>query len=88
MPYVKQSERELFQFGIDDIAQNIDEDTTPGQLNYILTKVALSYLTAHGRSYTTMAEIVSAFECAKLEFVRRQVDGYEDLKIKENGDVS
>ncbi len=80
MPYIKQWERE-----------GLNSEHTPaklsGELNYILTMEAKRYLATHGVSYRVMNEIIGAFEAAKLEFYRRVVAPYEDLKIKENGDV-
>ena len=39
------------------------------------------------QNYQAINDIVGAVEGAKLEFVRRIVNPYEDKKIKENGDV-
>lgn len=60
---------------------------TPGELNYLLTLTALDYLDHHKLSYKTLSEVVAAFECAKLEFVRRIVGPYEDSKVRSNGDL-
>jgi hypothetical protein len=59
----------------------------PGELNYLLSITALDYLDHHRLSYKTLSEIVAAFECAKLEFVRRVVDPYESGKMRESGDL-
>jgi hypothetical protein len=58
-----------------------------GDLNYALTLVVRSYLKSHGTSYQTINDIVGALEGCKVEFQRRVVAPYEDLKIVENGDV-
>jgi hypothetical protein len=42
---------------------------------------------AKGKNYQTVNDIVGALEGAKMEFYRRAAAPYEDLKIKENGDV-
>ena len=45
-------------------------------------------LEKHGKSsFVNMATLLSEVECAKLEFYRRKVEIYEDIKIRENGDV-
>jgi hypothetical protein len=81
MPYIKgQGTRNAIEDGV-------HVPGTAGELNYKLTMVALEYLESHGESYQTYAEIVSAFECAKLEMYRRQVVPYENQKRMENGDV-
>ena len=61
--------------------------TTAGELNFVLTRLVLRYLRLKGKSYATFNDIVGALEQAKDEFQRRVVHSYEDLKIKENGDV-
>lgn len=80
MPYIKQSDRDAIHDG-GRIAE------TPGELNYMLTLMAKLYLQKHGMSYTTINDIMGAFEGAKAEFYRRVAAPYEDKKIKENGDV-
>ncbi len=85
MPYIKKDDRLRISNEVD--AGIIPDLNTPGELNYFLTLVCLSYLDAKGMSYTNASEVVSSLECAKLEFYRRKVAPYEDEKIKENGDV-
>jgi hypothetical protein len=60
---------------------------TPGELNYVLTKLVIQYAQTKGLSYSTCNDIVGALEGAKAEFQRRVVAPYEDMKIKLNGDV-
>ena len=80
MPYIEQEDRGVLDSGI-------AIPSTPGELNYVLTRVAVEYLAAGKINYTRMAEVISAFECAKLEFARRVMAPYEDAKCQENGDV-
>jgi hypothetical protein len=81
MPYIKgQRRRSEIAFG-DSPAKNA------GELNYLITLLLLDYLKEKELSYQTLNDIVGALEGAKLEFVRRVVNPYEDQKIKENGDV-
>ena len=58
-----------------------------GELNFLLTEVCLDYIHRQGRKYSTFNDIIGALECAKQEFYRRLAAPYEDVKIKENGDV-
>ena len=61
---------------------------TPGELNYIITCVVTEYLGPRGEhSYTRINEVIGVLECAKLELYRRIAAPFEDIKIKENGDV-
>ncbi len=78
MPYLSQKEKD-----------SIDKEgpTTPGQLNFLFTKIIQFYLARKGVSYSSFNDILGAFEGAKLEFYRRVVSPYEDNKITENGDV-
>jgi hypothetical protein len=57
-----------------------------GELNYMLTKLVSQYV-REKLSYQRINDVVGALEGAKLEFVRRVVNPYEDNKIEENGDV-
>jgi hypothetical protein len=78
MPYIPYSQRLVVQ------------QTGPqkaGDLNYQLTLCVLGYLKAHGTSYQTINDCVGALEGAKLEFVRRVVNKYEDSAIQRNGDI-
>jgi len=82
MPYIKQEDRERLA------NINYREDIeTPGELNYLVTLLALTYIRKHGLNYQHINDVVGALEGAKLEFYRRIAAGYEDVKIKENGDV-
>ncbi len=81
MPYIK---REL-RIGI--YPEWEMDPQTSGELNYQLTVVAGAYLANKGLSYSTLNDILGAFEGAKLELYRRVAAPYEDTKIKENGDV-
>ena len=60
---------------------------SPGELNYVLTKICLFYLEDKGISYQTINDIVGALEGSKLEFYRRIANKYEDDSVVRNGDV-
>lgn len=79
MPYIKTEDRI-------DLGHGILPDCA-GELNYLFTKLATDYIDTKGLSYQTINDIVGALEGAKLEFVRRIVNPYEDSKIETNGDV-
>lgn len=79
MPYIKEEDREHIANG--------GRPRTAGELNYLLTLCTLDYVEDNGKSYQTYNDILGALEGCKLEMYRRRVAPYEDLKIKENGDV-
>ena len=69
----------------------------PGQLNFAITMLVLSYLglvpehdgwvTEAESSYAAFNEAIGVLECVKQELYRRAVAGYEDKKRSEHGDV-
>ena len=79
MPYITESDRSRLD--------EFNSPTTPGELNYLFTKLAIEYIDRNGLSYQNINDVVGALEGAKLEFYRRQAAGYEDMKIQLNGDV-
>lgn len=82
MPYIEPKRRkELKIKGIEELPQ------TSGELNYTFTYFINWYLNQKGESYQTYNDIIGALEGAKLELYARKVRPYEDIKIKENGDV-
>jgi len=79
MPYIKQIAR--LELKTERPAE------TAGELNYIFTQICINYLKKKGNNYQNVNDIIGALDSCKLEFYRRQVAPYEDLKIEENGDV-
>jgi hypothetical protein len=65
---------------------------TPGELNYLITKMVVDYLQRDREwdgteSYGSYNEVIGVLECAKMELYRRRVAVYEDRKAEINGDV-
>lgn len=79
MPYIKQERRKELT--------ELPAPKTPGELNYLLTVICRNYISARLLSYQTINDVMGALEGAKLEFYRRVAAPYEDIKIRENGDV-
>lgn len=79
MPYIKKVFRE-------DLKKRTPE--TAGELNYEITCLIQTYIKNNGKDYQNINDVIGALEGAKLEFYRRIVAPYEDLKIEENGDVN
>jgi len=92
MPYIKKNRRKKITFkevlGI--IKRKTPKD--PGELNYAITVLILDYIYTKkfqrgDFKYQDINDVLGALEGAKLEFYRRFAAEYENLKIKENGDV-
>jgi hypothetical protein len=79
MPYIKQDRR------LPDT--NLLHPQNTGELNYLFTTIAHTYLKQHGLNYQHLNDVIGALENAKLELYRRVASPYEDKKIQENGDV-
>ena len=85
MPYIPQERRKQFdEVGKSGHHPKLD---VPGELAYELTLKIVKYLKYHGRSFTTISDILGALEATKLEFNRRVIVPYEDDKRAQNGDV-
>ena len=81
MPYIQQHDRE-----IRDLSEQAYWLRDPGQLNFAITTIIKEYF-KQNPCYQSINDVVGALEGAKLEFYRRVAAPYEDVKIKENGDV-
>lgn len=56
-----------------------------GDLNYCFSRILSNLMS--DVSYSKVAVITGVLENVKQEFYRRVAEGYEDLKISENGDI-
>jgi len=85
MPYIISEKRRVFKKPLGDLMAFVEE---PGDLNYVISKLCLKYLRMkEPTSYALLNEIMGVLESAKLEFYRRRVVPYEDVKMNENGDI-
>lgn len=80
MPYIAKNRRIAIDSGM-------DFPTTEGELNYRITKLVLEWIRKKGESYATYNSVLGVLECVKHELYRRRIAGYEDEKMKANGDV-
>lgn len=92
MPYIKQNFRDELIPLIDALSQKITEinkanpaQTRDGLLNFAVTEVMNQ--TFPNARYTDFNEIIGFLECCKLEYYRKKIGPYEDLKETENGPV-
>jgi len=84
MPYISFELREVINEYLAGIGNNI---STAGELNYCFTVLMKYYLKKNNKSYKTLNDCIGVLEAAKLEFYRREVSIYEDLKKDINGDI-
>ena len=90
MPYIKPEDRSVYEPGLEHLRDAFAKvGAGDGDLNYVLTAVALAWLSYHQppHGYALCSDVVKAFECAKLEWYRRMLVSHENGKIAENGDV-
>ena len=83
MPYLQERDRGIIDGALNRFLSDIGR-LNAGGLNYIVTR-----LLTHNEpsTYQEYNDLIGALECCKLELYRRAVAPYEDVKIKENGDV-
>jgi hypothetical protein len=84
MPYVTAEARVRLDNAIRLLSYDI---ATMGELNYVVTRLALRLLARLGVRYENIAGIVGTLHLVVLEMQRRFIGVYEDKKIAENGDV-
>lgn len=96
MPYVKESEREVLNETINElfvhlISKGVSDDRCnawKGSLNYIVTKLCHSIISARGLRYHTLNDLTGVLECIKQELYRMVAAPYENTKQEENGSIS
>lgn len=88
MPYIKKENKQTWEKGINQLIASMEvSGVTPGDLNYIITKLVHGYVATKGKNYTHLNDVKGVFAAASDEFTRRVVNPYEDQKIQENGDL-
>ena len=89
MPYIPESDRKQYRSIIEELAGIVPQDRSlrPGHLNYI---VSLLFEKVYGNSmrYADHNEAIGVLNCIQLELYRRKTAPYEDVKIKEEGDLA
>ncbi len=87
MPYIKPENRKKYDAVLKElvsILKTLPPEEVDGELNYIVTKILKG---VYPLRYYHINKAIGVLECVKLEFYRRVASPYEDIKIKESGDV-
>jgi len=87
MPYIKQEQRKKWEKIISEIKEIIKKlpvEELDGELNYLISNILKE---SYPPKYFNYNRAIGLLECIKSEFYRRKVGPYEDIKIKENGDI-
>ena len=80
MPYIDEVRRvKLLEFN--------DQPQNAGELNFLITNLITKYIFMKGEKYQNYNDVIGALEGAKIELYRRKIATYEDIKMRENGDV-
>jgi len=82
MPYIKPEDKPE----LDDIISMFPQLTEP-DLDYVITQLAIRTLKHMPQKFISLNKIWGVMTGAAIEFYRRLVGPYEDLKAAENGDV-
>lgn len=92
MPYITDNYRreldaeiEAFIAKVNQIHAKNPEQTRDGLLNYSFTRI-LNHVYPKTK-YHELNEIVGVLECLKLEYYRKRIAPYEDIKELDNGPV-
>ena len=87
MPYIKTEKRAKYDKPLHellDILKSLPPEEVDGELNYVVTKILKG---VYPLKYYHLNKAIGVLECIKLEFYRRVAAPYEDIKVKESGDV-
>ncbi len=88
MPYITKDRRdEMYETFVDFLSVLQEMNWEEGDMNYVINVMCKHALRHHGRSYKNLNRLVGMLESAKAEFIRREMNPYEDSKIEINGDV-
>ena len=85
MPYIKKEEREKVKVLLNSLCSELK---TKGQYNYVISYLLHNYIKTNGLKYEHLNDAMGIIECVKQEFYRTVAAPYEDIKKKENGDIT
>jgi hypothetical protein len=96
MPYINEEERIELDTQIDNMILAIRDNKTNlnnphdfsnylGRINYCFSRII--YGVMRDVSYRNIAMVTGVLENIKQEYYRRVAEPYEDIKIRQNGDI-
>jgi len=87
MPYIKQENRSLLDPTINHLISMISRniEISDGEVNYAITSIIDKIYSK--KDYAHYNRALGILEAVKQEYYRRKVGPFEDLKMKDNGDV-
>lgn len=87
LPYISREKRAKYDRVLEEligILKSLPVDEVDGELNYVVTKILKE---VYPLRYFHLNRAIGVLECIKQEFYRRVAAPYEDVKMRENGDV-
>ncbi|MBS7637445.1 hypothetical protein KEJ49_00925 [Candidatus Bathyarchaeota archaeon] len=87
MPYISRDKRPKYEKVLEEligILKSLPVEEVDGELNYVVTKILKE---VYPLRYFHLNRAMGVLECIKQEFYRRVAAPYEDVKMRENGDV-
>lgn len=87
MPYIKPERRTKYTKILEELTsmlKALPPEEVDGEINYVVTRILKE---VYPLRYYHINKAVGVLECIKQEFYRRVAAPYEDVKIKESGDV-
>jgi hypothetical protein len=87
VPYIRQEDRPRYDKTVNTLITLLKErpvESVDGDINYVFTRIIKE---VYPLRYFHINRAMGVLECIKQEFYRRVAAPYEDIKIKENGDV-
>jgi hypothetical protein len=93
MPYIKNEFRKELDSEVETLGQAILKlyqsgcGGRDGLMNYAITRLLLQIYPKDKENYHDYNEALGALEACKLEYYRRAISPYEEMKRFENGDV-
>jgi hypothetical protein len=86
MPYIDAAARKFLDPHIDSLAAYLVSGTV-GDLNYVLTRLAMKFLLHKGIKYSNINSVAGVLQKVLAEFDSRVTVPYEKQKRIENGDI-
>jgi hypothetical protein len=89
MPYISKNDRKILDHEINILISCIKcLEKKEGAANYTISRIlAGSLKPENGWNYSSLADVIKTYECAKIEFYNRMLTPYEHDAIQKNDDI-